>query len=338
MQERIGLTILKAMPLHKGHELLIKMGYDLTDDFHIIVSGNETDEVPLTTRVDWVREFCAKENFESVTVHYHQDQSPTPVNVDDNGTVLDEDFQKYWVKEFVRLVPDVTHIVSSDYYGQVLAERMRLGWLPVDPDREVVPISATKIREDIISNFHYISQSAKGHYVKKVAIIGAESTGKSILTKHMARVTNSTYAPEYGRTLSVTKNNVLTEEDFFDIIFGQCTLIDHAVSTTKSPFVFVDSEAYTTFLYHTEFLGEVHPYMNLYGINQHFDLYVLMMPDVEWVDDGSRTMSDQAKREQFTADLKDFLDKYNKPYIMISGKYFSERREKAQRKILEFLL
>lgn len=337
MTKRVGVTIGKFMPLHLGHELLIKMGSDLTDEFHVIVSGKETDKIPLSIRAGWVLDFCVKEKLINITVHKHTDKSPTPINIDEKGTVLDVDFQLYWANEFSKLVPDATHIVSSDMYGKVLADRMSLEWLPVDPDREAVPISGTEIRADITKNFKYVSSVARNHYIKKVAIIGAESTGKSTLTKYMAKVTNSAYAPEYGRTLSVNKDNVLTEDDFYDIIDGQSVLIDHAAATTQSPFVFTDSEAYTTFLYHTEFLGKVHPSMDLYGMHQDFDLYVLLLPDVKWVDDGTRTMADQQKREKFTSDLKDFLDTYKKPYIVIGGSDFADRRAKAKSEILDFL-
>jgi HTH-type transcriptional repressor of NAD biosynthesis genes len=215
---KIGITIGKFMPLHKGHELMIDFGAAMLDDLVIMVSGNEDDEIPLTQRYKWVSEYVEQRRFHNVVVQKHVDKSPAPVNVDDHGTVLDPKFQKYWIKEFNRAEPEATHIVSSDFYGQKMADLMGLEWLPVDPLRETVDISGIEIRNDPERNFEYISDVAKPYFTTKVAIVGPESTGKSTMTRRLAQVFDAAQVHEYGRTLSEAKSNDLTYGDFIQIM------------------------------------------------------------------------------------------------------------------------
>lgn len=321
---KCGITIGKFMPLHRGHELMIEFGIAMCrDQFDIFVSGNEDDVIPLSVRWEWVQSKYGC--LPNVYVHEHIDKSPTAINIDENGTVLDPEFQEYWKNEFKRLVPDATHFVSSDMYGKTMAELLDIEWLPVDPKREMVNISATQIRNDPVTFFNYISDVAKPYFVKKIAIVGPESAGKSTMVEELADHFGSETVNEYGRTLSEVKENDLTKEDFFTIMRGQQALIDIAVSKAMSPFVFIDTEAYTTYLFSKIYLDEYADEILEYGHCQEIDHYIVLSPDVEWVDDGTRVLGDQDKREQFYEEIVDILDKQSKSYETVEETDFSER-------------
>ena len=322
-KRRIGLTILKGMPLHKGHELMIEFGIAMCNQFDIFVSGRENDEIPLSVRWKWVNEKYG--HLPNVYVHEHIDRSPTPINIDENGTVLDKDFQFYWANEFQKLAPDSTHFVSSDMYGKTMAELLGIKWLPVDPNREMMNISGTQIRNDPITFFNYISDVAKPYFVKKIAIVGPESSGKSIMIGELANHFCSLIVNEYGRTLSEVKGNDMTMEDFLDIMNGQQALIDIVSNKAMSPFVFIDTEAYTTYLFSKIYLNEYMDEILEFGHEQNIDHYIVLSPDVEWVDDGTRVLGDQDKRQEFFQQMIGILENQNKSFAVVETKDYRER-------------
>lgn len=341
MSKRVGVTIGKFMPLHKGHESMIKFGSMMLSELVVVVSGKLTDEINLSVRADWVREFCRKEQLTNVTVVRHIDESPEFTSVDENGTVLDEDFQQYWRNEFTNIVPDATHFLSSDKYGKVMADLMEAEWLPFDPGREMLEISATKIRNDVQTYFWYISDVAKPHFVKKVAIVGPESCGKSTLVKYLADTFGCAFANEYGRTISVEKSNDLDFIDFLDILNGQEALIDIAVKNTTVPLMITDTEAYVTHLFAEIYLRpECTSPFSVFEARaklQNFDLYIVLSPTVPWVNDGSRVMDKQQARWDFYERLISFLKENNKPFVTIDDTDFTARTLAAVKHIKNLL-
>jgi len=325
MMLKTGITIGKFMPLHRGHELMIDFASSMTDLLYVLVSGKETDTIPLTARYDWVWDYVNKNNLQNVEVIYHIDESPEPVNVDENGTVLDPEFQEYWKNEFARMAPHATHFVSSDMYGKTMADLLGIKWLPVDPKREMVNISGTEIRNDPVTFFNYISDVAKPYFIKKIAIVGPESSGKSTMIEGLADHFGSEIVNEYGRTLSEVKGNDMTKEDFLDIMNGQQALIDIVSNKAMSPFVFIDTEAYTTYLFSKIYLGEHMDEILEFGHEQDIDHYIVLSPDVEWVDDGTRVLGEQDKRQEFFQQMIDILTKQNKSFDVVESTDYRER-------------
>jgi HTH-type transcriptional repressor of NAD biosynthesis genes len=337
--EMSGVTVGKFMPLHRGHELMIKFGSQMLDELFVFVSGNESDEIPLSIRLEWVREFVRKENLNNVVVICHMDQSPIPRNIDENGTVLDEDFQEYWVNQFSMYTPNISHIVSSDMYGKVLADRM-LGvkWLPVDIEREMISISGTVIRANPKEHFDFISDSAKPYFVKKIAFVGAESSGKSTATKTFAKMWNVHFANEYGRTLTTTQEKQFTEYDFYDIMKGQDTLIRLADQRNVKDGKFItltDTEAYITYLFSKIYLGRYLPRILDFARQQKIDKYIVLAPNTKWVNDGTRVMDDQQDRIDFHEEIIRLLEENDENYTVIDDPFFTDRQEKISRAILK---
>ena len=63
-------------------------------------------------------------------------------------------------------------------------------------------ISSTELRKNIYEHWDWLPSFVKPYYVKKVLIIGLESSGKSVLTINLANYFNTNFIEEAGRELS----------------------------------------------------------------------------------------------------------------------------------------
>lgn len=139
---RIGFTIGKFAPLHKGHEELIKKGIEENDEFYILINNTEVTDVPLETRAKWIKTLYP-------TAHIILGKCPPDkYGMDEQSIKVQTDYLKKVFKD----IP-VTHFYSSEEYGKFVARDLNV------VDRRVeknIPISATKIRLDVEENKKYL--------------------------------------------------------------------------------------------------------------------------------------------------------------------------------------
>jgi len=307
---KIAVTVGKFKPLHRGHELMVSMAAAEMDEVTVIVSDIPDDEyfncfdpesgekyMPLSFRYKMVK--MAFREYPNVRVVKHEDIYGAAARYDEHGTAVDEQFWDYWTTVFKMLAPDTTHFVSSDRYGQEAAGRMDMQWFPVDPDRELVDISATRIRENPIANWRYINKYFRQSFGKRVLVIGPESTGKTTLTKDLGQALNSPVAPEYGRFLSEAKENDLDEDDFNDIVKRHHEMEMFAMRTSETGVAISDTDLLTTYLFTDIYLERPVDSIRRKHSPNWYDLVVILPPRIPWVDDGTRVLPDETKRKDF---------------------------------------
>ena len=59
---KIGFTIGKFAPLHKGHQYLIEKGIKEMDEFYVIVYETNVIDIPLEQRAKWIKELYPEVN------------------------------------------------------------------------------------------------------------------------------------------------------------------------------------------------------------------------------------------------------------------------------------
>lgn len=336
MNERIGVTVGKFMPLHKGHVLMIESAARVLDRLYVIVSGTEDQYPSIEKRY---KSIYAKYNkMNNIVVVKHIDNIGDDWKKDENGTVINAKFWLRWIKVLNELAPDATHFVSSDKYGKKAADLLGIEWLPIDPDRTIFPISGTDIRaEPNVWYNPYIDDNFKKFYHKSIAIVGPESTGKTILSDHLANHFNAELVPEFGRTLSEAKNNDLDEQNFKDIFEIQSDFIFAAEKA--GPVSIIDTEAITTYLFLEKYLkrDDFKWALRFYTMLQDIDFYLVMGPSVPWIDDGYRVIPDQYERVKFFQDIITILEEYNKKYVIIDDDNYDTRQVQAEIAIEQFL-
>ncbi len=328
MSRRRGLTLGKFSPLHEGHALLLRAAAAHCDQLTVLVGTTDNDRYSFEQRRQWISDLLTSALVpSSLDLVIVPDPDPdVDVQKDEYGTVVDESYWSQWLTQNSQHLKGVDLVFTSDRYGAEIARRIDAVWFPIDPDRETVPVAASDINARPHELFGLVSDVAKPDVALTIAVVGAESTGKSTLVKRLAEHFETTYAHEWGRTISEA-HPTLTVEDFDAIVSMQDELIRTAQRLSNG-LCFADTEAITTALFAPTYLGQEHPLSWQRAHTQDFTHYLLLDPDVPWVDDGTRILDTDA-RMVFHNALLSSLERLDKPFTVISGDSFAAREAQA---------
>lgn len=169
--------------------------------------------------------------------------------------------------------------------------------------------------------------------MKKIAIIGPESTGKSTLAKGLADHFQEPFVPEYGRKYLEENGNKYEETDLLKISKGMLEA-EKEKAKNANQFLFCDTDMIMMKVWYEVKYGECHPFV-LEKLTEHpYNYYLLCAPDLPWEADPLRE-NPNIREELFERYQKE-LDNYNLNYSIISGK--TNRLNKAIKEIEDNLL
>ncbi|WKK83226.2 ATP-binding protein [Marivirga arenosa] len=153
--------------------------------------------------------------------------------------------------------------------------------------------------------------------MKKIAIIGPESTGKSTITAQLARYYNEPFVEEFGRKYLEKTNGTYNREDLLAITKG---MIESEKSLEKKAtnFLFCDTDLIMMKVWYEVKYGECHPLVLDRLDSKPYDHYLLCYPDLPWEDDPLRE-NPNMREELFERYLKE-LNLYNFPFSIVKGK------------------
>lgn len=132
--------------------------------------------------------------------------------------------------------------------------------------------------------------------VKRVCLLGAESTGKSTLAAALAARFRTLWNPEYGRPytqIGRLREVPWTSWEFTHIARIHCWYEDFLASSADRV-LFSDTDAFTTALFHEIYLGTpATGFDDL--VARTYDLFVVCGLDVPWRHDGIREFEEQRR-------------------------------------------
>ena len=155
----------------------------------------------------------------------------------------------------------------------------------------------------------------------KVVLFGPESSGKTTLSRQLARYYNTVWAPEFAREYLQKKWNnerkTCEKEDLLPIAIGQMKL-ENKLAKRADKILICDTDLLETKVYSEEFYGSfVDEKLNKAANENQYDLYLLTYIDTPWEEDDLRDRPEQ-RLEMFTAFEKSLKDN-NKPYLLLKG-------------------
>ncbi|HTL08499.1 MAG TPA: AAA family ATPase [Chitinophagaceae bacterium] len=173
--------------------------------------------------------------------------------------------------------------------------------------------------------------------LKKVVIIGPESTGKSTLCEQLARHYNTRWCPEYAREYLLTHGMNYTYDDLLTIAKGQLAQEDHYVAelaqtkdanSQQPSLLFVDTDMYVMKVWCQFVFGKCHQWILDQLAVRKYDLYLLCNIDLPWVKDELREYPNIEQRQQLYTIYRELMVQQPLPWADISGTH-EERWQKA---------
>lgn len=321
-------------PLHLGHvNNIIKASNKCKKLYIVLGVTNNPEEIDYKERLYWLKNIT--KDMDNVEVF------PMIDNIDNKDK---HDWQEgaNFVKNTIGKKIDVV-FAGGDYVGKNIWEKLYPESEIVYFTREEVKISSTEIRSNPYKYFEYLPRVVQKYYTKRVCVVGTESCGKSTLVRNLAKYFNTSYVEEAGRYIceEVGFEN-MQKYDYFNILFKHKQLENEALERSNKVLLIDTDSLITLYYYNLEFNDndEINKKFNDIARSisylNNYDLYLFLEPDVEWIQDGTRTYGEQNIREENNNILKKLLKENGVNYVTISGDY-DTRYEKSKEKILTLL-
>ncbi|GAA0531065.1 hypothetical protein GCM10009415_10600 [Chitinophaga japonensis] len=163
--------------------------------------------------------------------------------------------------------------------------------------------------------------------MKKVVILGPESTGKSTLSQQLAAHYQTEWVPEYARQYLDELGRPYEQHDLLHIAAGQLHLEDEKAEKARRLLI-CDTDLYVIKVWSEHKYGEVDPRILERIAARRYDLYLLTYIDIPWEDDPQREYPDPQMREYFYRIYRDIVMHAGVPWADIRGSY-AERQARA---------
>lgn len=149
--EKVGLIIGKFAPLHKGHEYLIKKALNEIDKLYIFVYETNLIDVSIEVREEWINNVFKDDRIKTIKAT----NPPKQYGMDKESIEI----QLSYIDKIIREnnIKRITHLFSSEEYGEYIAKRLNAKNILVDKERINIPVNATNIRKNIEKYKKYLS-------------------------------------------------------------------------------------------------------------------------------------------------------------------------------------
>jgi nicotinamide mononucleotide adenylyltransferase len=168
MNKKIGITLGKMSPMHKGHELLINDALKIVDVLYVVLYHTpDITSISLSTRADWINQLYDTEKVKVITGWFAPNEHESTERI------------KRMQEEYIgNLMKDVklTHFISSEEYGEHMSQYLKIENICLDIDRKELGICATDIRKNLKDHKKYLSPHVYFDLLQKFLIISDQNT------------------------------------------------------------------------------------------------------------------------------------------------------------------
>ena len=344
--QRVGVIFGKFYPVHTGHINMIYEAFSKVDLLHVVVCTDTERDLKLfqeskmkrmptnQDRLRWMQQIFKYQQKQIFIHHLNEEGIPSYPNG-----------WEAWAERVKALFEQKnihpTMVFSSEVQDKAPYEKyLDLEVVLVDPARERFNISATKIRNNPFQYWRFIPKEVRPFFVKTIAILGGESSGKSVLVSKLANVFNTTSAWEYGREFVFEQlggdEQAMQYSDYPQMALGHQRYVDYAMKHAHKV-AFIDTDYITTQAFCIQYEGKAHPFLDSMIREYPFDVTILLSNNTKWVDDGLRSLGSQKQRQRFQALLKKLLEKHHVPYIEIESPSYLDRYNQTK-EVVEAIL
>ena len=333
MRYNVGMYGGSFNPLHLGHVDCIIQAANMCRELYIVLSvGHNRQEIDARVRYRWLYQLT--KHIGNVTI----------IMLEDSAETKEAYTEEYWQGDAEKVKAQVGKPIDIVFCGSDYDENSF--WNKCYPESELFvfkrnEINSTELRKAPYKHFEWLPNIVKPYYVKKVLLMGSESTGKSTLTINLANRFNTNYIDEAGRDISERSGTdlLMLSEDFTEILL-QHKLNEIKAVENSNKVLFIDTDALVTQFY-MSFLDDPGIEKNralsdsIDSLNS-YDLILFLEPDVEFVQDGDRSEVIRDDRKKYSDRIKELLRSHGKQFVSVSGSY-QERYKIAVRAVESML-
>ncbi len=313
-----GFLLGKFLPPHAGHLSLVHSAQRLVDELTVLVCWLPDDPISGALRLEWMRSLCPGckvIGFGEIVPQQPEDSL---------------DFWTIW-QTIVRSVhPEpIDLLFAGEAYGAELAEHVGGLFVPLGNrvlgagSDQLGQISASAIRNDPVRNWNLMPEVVRAHFRKRICLHGSESTGKSTLAALLAGAYGTIWVGEYGRSHCEAHRGDLSLADLTLIANAQQAM-NGAAAQWAGPILLTNTDPLMTAAW-TEMLLGSRPQVMME--QPKADLYLLMEPDIPWVNDGTRFFSSLEDRRKFAAIVEQVLIDAGVNFVRVSGNWADREQQ-----------
>jgi NadR type nicotinamide-nucleotide adenylyltransferase len=163
--------------------------------------------------------------------------------------------------------------------------------------------------------------------LKKIVVIGPESTGKSTLCEGLAAHYHTGWVREYAREYLEEHGMDYSYETLTKVARGQLALEDVGAAHGDG-LLFIDTDLYVIKVWSEYVFGRCEVWILDEIVRRKYDAYLLCNTDLPWTNDPLREYPDPGIRERLFHIYKDLLVNQTVPWAVVSGSA-GERLERA---------
>lgn len=317
----------KFCMLHMGHINFIHQAATLCDELVVVLSHSDKrfkdPRLSYRNKMLWLR------------TTFKNEPHITVVGIDESGIPEYPNGWQAWsdlVK--AKIGTDFDYIFTSEICDHEGYNTYFPGQevVVVDAERKGVDISATRIREDMVTHWGKMPTVVRKDFVMRICIVGTESCGKTSLTKMLAKRHQTSWVEEYGRTYC--EQDLCMDEDLlcfddYGTIAARRYDMEQEAAAAANRVLFVDTAALSTNYFCLLYEGRENMMVSAYQERERYDAYFYLTDDVPFVEDGLRKNRNRDNtRFLFETMLFANAKRHGSEVFVISGNY-NERFNKA---------
>jgi HTH-type transcriptional repressor of NAD biosynthesis genes len=308
-----GIIVMTAMPPSEGHAFLVDfasryMEFNYPGEMlHVIICARPHEPISGEQRA-----IAFRKRFRDQNVWVHHRMSFDPQYQAEHPQFWD--FWRNVVTSKINSIEPEDILFTSDSYGVEFAKQLGCRFIPCDPARGIIDVSATQIRTDPVENFGLMMPEFSDSLRHTVTFFGAESTGKTSMSKYMAKTMNGHWCHEWARPYLEMCGAEVTDEKMANIIAGQHASQMAVAAMKGKPFVFQDTDYLSTVGYYRIYGGQQPEAVNT-SLMVQSDLYIVMNSAIPFEPDALRYGGD--RRESSDRFWTDILEEHGKRYHMV---------------------
>ena len=181
-------------PLHQGHLNVIYRAASECRELYLVLSHSPNrDSVGYRTRAKWLH--LAIQHLDNVRILLLEDdcKSKEEYNTSEHWAAGARQVQEQVGKRIDVVYCGSDHAAANEYARVYPDSEIKF------VDRAEIAVSSTEIRKSPSRFWDFLPEFVRPQYVRKVLIVGSESTGKSVMARTLANLYSTVCVEEYGR-------------------------------------------------------------------------------------------------------------------------------------------